>query len=99
MTFQHSRCSWPRRIVPIAICRQRMPPRPEPTLCASQSAFAAALRSRLTGAPAHDHPQEIGGPPGITPAARLDVYANNARFFFGLALERTYPVMRHRVGD
>jgi len=77
-----------------------MPPRPEPTLREAQSAFAAALRRRVVGAsPPPDHPPEIGGPPGIRPAARLDVYANNTRYFFGLALERTYPVTRHRVGD
>jgi len=74
-------------------------PQPEPTLRESQSAFAAALRPRVPGAPPPHHPPEIGGPPGITPSARLDVYANNTRYFFGLALERTYPVSRHRVGD
>src|SRR5215213_8815837 len=99
MTFQRSRSSWPKRIVPIVTCKRRMPPQPEPTLREAQSAFAAALRARSLGAPPPRAPPDIGGPPGITAAARLDVYANNTRYFFGLALERTYPVLRHRVGD
>jgi hypothetical protein len=42
---------------------------------------------------------ELSGTEQIPAAARLDVYRNNARYFFLTALERTYPVLHRRVGD
>jgi Putative DNA-binding domain len=36
---------------------------------------------------------------GLAPAARLQVYRNNVRAMFAGALERTYPVIRQRVGE
>jgi len=66
----------------------------------TQAAFAAALRLPR----GHDEPSQllaagIGGPAEIDAAARLEVYRTNTRYFFRTALERTYPVVRHRVGD
>jgi len=58
-----------------------------------QSRFAAALH----GQPAELF-EEIPGD-GIDPAGRLQIYRNNARAMFEGALERTYPVLRQRVGD
>jgi hypothetical protein len=58
-----------------------------------QARFAAAL---------HGRPAELAdeiASDGIDPAGRLQIYQNNARHMFEAALERTYPVLRQRVGD
>lgn len=36
---------------------------------------------------------------GVAPEARLRIYRNNSRAMFEGALERTYPVLRRRVGE
>jgi len=58
-----------------------------------QARFAAALRGErgLAEADVTDG--------GIEAAARLAIYCNNARAMFEGALERTYPVLRRRVGE
>jgi len=58
-----------------------------------QARFAAALRGErgLLEADVADD--------GIEAAARLSIYRNNARAMFDGALERTYPVLRRRVGE
>jgi len=58
-----------------------------------QARFAASLRGEhglLDGDVVDD---------GIEAAARLGIYRNNARALFDGALERTYPVLRRRVGE
>jgi len=65
-----------------------------------QARFAAALCS-----PGHDgataDPALIAGivDDGLEPAARLNLYRNNARAMFVGALERSFPVIVRRVGD
>jgi hypothetical protein len=77
-----------------------MPSPHEPRLREIQSAFAAALRSSARGYErAPSHAAQMVGPPDTDVAARLAVYENNTRYFFRVALERAYPVLRHRVGD
>lgn len=58
-----------------------------------QAGLAAELRGR-TGAL---ESEIVAG--GLGVAGRLDVYRNNSRAQFDGALERTYPVLRRRVGD
>lgn len=65
-----------------------------PGLLELQRRFAAALR----GGAAADAAEWAEGD-GLPPAARVRVYAHNARAFFEQALELTYPVVRRRVGD
>ena len=74
---------------------------PEPTnLAELQARFAATLRG-----PGHDgetaDPALIAGivDDGLEPAARLNLYRNNARAMFTGALERSFPVLARRVGD
>jgi hypothetical protein len=75
-------------------------PRDTPTLANLQACFGAALRS--TGA---DADAAIGAlaecvvDDGLAPASRVQVYRNNSRAMFEGALERTYPVLRRRVGE
>jgi hypothetical protein len=73
----------------------------EPTnLAELQARFAAALR-------APDHDGATADPAliavivddGLAPAARLNLYRNNARAMFLGALERTFPVILRRVGE
>jgi hypothetical protein len=58
-----------------------------------QARFAAALHGQPAGL-MDEIPED-----GIDPAGRLRIYANNSRATFEAALERTYPVLRRRVGD
>jgi hypothetical protein len=58
-----------------------------------QACFAAALR----GDP-HVLTSHVSGS-GIDADGRVSIYRNNARAMFEQALERTYPVLRRRVGD
>jgi hypothetical protein len=58
-----------------------------------QARFAAALRGH-PGPLEHDVAAD-----GLEAAGRLDIYRNNARAVFEGALERTYPVLRRRVGE
>lgn len=58
-----------------------------------QARFAAALRGNLG-----PFERDIVGD-GLEAAGRLDIYRNNARAVFEGALERTYPVLRRRVGE
>jgi len=51
-----------------------------------QRSFAAALRDPSIAC-------------AVVPPANLEIYRNNARVGFRLALERTYPVVRRRVGE
>ena len=71
-----------------------------PSLAELQARFASALRS--------SDPQPIDDAEGfsacvvddgLAPAARVQVYRNNVRAMFTGALERSYPVLRRRVGD
>jgi hypothetical protein len=81
----------------------RMSAPPEtPSLGQLQSAFATHLR---TPAIPDSRPEsllleaEIDGVADITASDRLGIYRNNARHFFRTALERTYRVVRLRVGE
>ena len=71
-----------------------------PTLADLQTRFGAALRSAGKDADA-----AIGAlaecivDDGLAPASRVQVYRNNSRAMFEAALERTYPVLRRRVGE
>jgi len=58
-----------------------------------QARFAAALR----GDPGPIEHDVVGD--GLEAAGRLDIYRNNGRAVFEGALERTYPVLRRRVGE
>jgi hypothetical protein len=58
-----------------------------------QARFAAALRGD-SGPIEHDVVDD-----GLQAAGRLDIYRNNGRAVFEGALERTYPVLRRRVGE
>lgn len=71
----------------------------EPTLADLQARFGAALRSTGTAVDAAvDALAKCVVGDGIAPASRVQVYRNNARAMFEGALERTYPVLRRRVG-
>jgi hypothetical protein len=75
--------------------------RPEGTTLAElQGRFAAALRASddEADAAAALFAQHVDGD-GLAPAARVEVYRNNVLAMFEGALERTYPVLRRRVGD
>jgi hypothetical protein len=77
---------------------KRPGPRPEwktsvASLLEVQARFAAAMRGERGLAEA----DVVDG--GIEAAARLAIYRNNARAMFDGALERTYPVLRRRVGE
>lgn len=75
--------------------------RPEGTTLAElQGRFAAALRASgdEADAAAARFAQYVDGD-GLAPAARVEVYRNNVLAMFEGALERTYPVLRRRVGD
>lgn len=69
-----------------------------PSLAELQARFASALRA------SDSQPNEEAQfaacivDDGLAPAARLQVYRNNVRAMFTDALERTYPVLRQRVG-
>ena len=58
-----------------------------------QARFASALR----GDAGPIGPDVVGD--GLEAAGRLSIYRNNARAVFEGALERTYPVLRRRVGE
>ncbi len=64
------------------------------------SRFAGALRSRApeTDVAARDLASCIVDD-GLSPESRVQVYRNNARAMFAGALERTFPVLKRRVGD
>lgn len=73
---------------------------PDPvTLAGLQAQFAAALRAE-----GDERDAAVGAlavrivDDGLAPASRLQVYRNNVRAMFDGALERTYPVLRRRVG-
>ena len=74
---------------------------PEPTsLARLQARFAATLRSPGDAGASAD-PALIAEifDDGLEPAARLNLYRNNARAMFVGALERSFPVILRRVGD
>lgn len=60
--------------------------------------FAAALQAQATDQAAAAFAGAIETQ-GLPADARLRVYRNNARAVFNDALQRTYPVVRRRVGD
>jgi len=64
---------------------------------ASLPEIQARLAAALRGAPGVAEVDVVDD--GIEAAARLAVYRNNARAMFDGALERTYPVLRRRVGE
>jgi hypothetical protein len=73
---------------------------PESTnLAELQARFASALRG--PGAGAVDDPALIAAivDDGLEPAARVNLYRNNARAMFTGAMERSFPVLARRVGD
>ena len=73
--------------------------RPEATsLHDTLRAFAAALRAPPADDAAATFAQSIVAD-GLSGDARLRVYRNNARAVFEDALQRTYAVVRRRVGD
>ncbi len=75
--------------------------RPEATsLAETQARFARALRDPQAGSVTGDATLLAGiREDGIAPAARLNVYRNNARAIFTTSLERSFPVLARRVGD
>jgi hypothetical protein len=58
-----------------------------------QAGFAAALRGDTASGAA-----DVAGD-GLSPAGRLRIYQHNSRAMFEGALERSYPVLRRRVGE
>ena len=58
-----------------------------------QARFAAALRGDTESSAA-----DVAGD-GLPPAGRLRIYQHNSRAMFEGALERSYPVLRRRVGE
>jgi hypothetical protein len=71
-----------------------------PTLASLQARFGAALRSSGADADAAiDALAKCIVDDGLAPASRVQVYRNNSRAMFEGALERTYPVLRRRVGE
>jgi hypothetical protein len=64
-----------------------------PSLPEIQARFAAALRGNETSIAA-----DINGD-GLEPAGRLRIYQNNSRAMFNGSMERSFPVLRRRVGD
>jgi hypothetical protein len=58
---------------------------------------SSAMRNEVTGDTASLLSEVIAD--GIDPEARLHIYRNNSRAMFEGALERTYPVLRRRVGE
>jgi hypothetical protein len=58
-----------------------------------QAGFAAALRGDTASGAA-----DVAGD-GLPPAGRLRIYQHNSRAMFEGALERSYPVLRRRVGE
>ncbi len=71
-----------------------------PSLAELQARFASALRARDTQA--NDDAAAFAAcvvDDGLAPTARVQVYRNNVRAMFAGALERTYPVLRQRVGE
>ena len=75
-------------------------PHESPSLIELQTRFASALRASGRQ-PDADAPALAACivDDGLAPAARVQVYRNNVRAMFAGALERTYPVLRHRVGE
>lgn len=71
-----------------------------PSLAALQAHFASALRASDTQAnDASAGFADCVVDDGLAPAARVQVYRNNVRAMFTAALERSYPVLRQRVGE
>ncbi len=71
-----------------------------PSLAELQAQFASVLRAG--NATPNDDAAGFAAcivDDGLAPAARVQVYRNNARAMFTGALERTYPVLRQRVGE
>jgi hypothetical protein len=88
-----------KRSRPTTGCEESVNSRPDPTtLPETLRAFAAALRAQPTDDAAARFAQSIVAD-GLPGDARLRVYRNNARAVFEDALQRTYPVLRRRVGD
>lgn len=74
------------------------PPDPVP-LAELQSRFAAALRAAgVESGKAVAALADCIVDDGLAPVSRVQVYRNNARATFEGALERTYPVLRQRLG-
>jgi Putative DNA-binding domain len=75
-------------------------PPESPSLAELQARFASALRAggARSGADAAAFAACIVDD-GLAPTARVQVYRNNVRAMFAGALERTYPVLRQRVGE
>lgn len=65
-----------------------------------QRAFAASLRG-APGAPGSGlaEGELVAAAGGVSAPQRLQIYRSNARAMFDGALERSYPVLRRRVGD
>ena len=70
------------------------------SLAALQACFAAALRG---GSPESDEAGRALAAhvvdDGLEPESRVQVYDSNVRAMFEGALERTFPVLRRRVGE
>lgn len=72
----------------------------QPSLADLLSRFAAVLRSHRSESGAAT--RELAAcviDDGLAPESRVQVYRNNVRAIFVSALERTFPVLRRRVGD
>jgi hypothetical protein len=72
---------------------------PDDGLNALQAAMGRALRGDRSERPQASLMRVLAPAGNIPVAARVDVYRNNAWQGFLLALERTYPVLKRRVGD
>lgn len=64
-----------------------------------QAAFAALLDARELAVSSPPPVTMLADGGDVPVAARVAVYRNNTRAFFRTALERSYPVLRRRVGD
>jgi hypothetical protein len=74
-------------------------PHESPSLTELQTRFASALRASGKQPDADAAALEACiVNDGLAPEARVQVYRNNVRAMFTGALERTYPVLRRRVG-
>jgi hypothetical protein len=69
-----------------------------PRLPELQRQFAARIAGRRNPRDGNSTTPDWAADDGLAGAARLRIYANNARLLFEDALRRTYPVVERRVG-
>lgn len=72
---------------------------PAPSLRDLQASFAAMLDARDPASVPPPHLAGLANDGNVPVAERMAVYRNNTRSFFRNALERSFPVLRRRVGE